>query len=230
MVFHRKRRSNSPLSTGPRIYIVDDDHYYRDLLALQLPTLLDCIIVGTATTAAEAVDPIHDLKPDIVILDFLLEDHRADGLTVCQTLCKLRPEVKYILLTSYDRRSIAREALHRCPQIRGMYVKQGDFARSIAEAIPIIAAGSECYDHRFQKHMADAMRYELDFQLTENEKRLIVALGETKALDAAALSLGTTANEASWLFSTLKRKLDLDNAVSIEAFIIHARCIGLLSA
>ncbi len=55
-----------------KVFLVDDSTYIRQRLARMFLPLQDIKIVGEATEAGEAMQAIHDLKPQLVILDIRL--------------------------------------------------------------------------------------------------------------------------------------------------------------
>ncbi len=57
-------------------------------------------IVGEATQARQAVQAIHDLKPDLVILDLRLADD-SSGIDVLRQVKQIVPPPLVIILTNY---------------------------------------------------------------------------------------------------------------------------------
>ena len=90
-----------PASGGAiRVFLLDDHEVVRrgieDLLAAE-----DGIaVVGEAATAAEALHRIPACHPDIAVLDARLPD--GSGIEVCREIRSSMPEVRCLILTSYD--------------------------------------------------------------------------------------------------------------------------------
>ena len=61
----------------------------------------DIKCVGTASSAAECVDKVRALKPDVLLLDIRMETETA-GIDIIPDVCEASPDTKIIMLTSYD--------------------------------------------------------------------------------------------------------------------------------
>lgn len=66
-------------------------------------------IVGGSGSAAEAIQLIHVLQPDIAVLDDRLPD--GTGIEVCRELRSAAPDVKCLILTSWDEQHAVRAAV-----------------------------------------------------------------------------------------------------------------------
>jgi two-component system response regulator (stage 0 sporulation protein A) len=83
-------RFSEPETMPIRIVIVDDNTDFRNILEIFLSSAADIRVVGTASDGIEAVSLIHDLRPDIVLLDMVLP--RLDGLGVLKEIRQSLPE------------------------------------------------------------------------------------------------------------------------------------------
>jgi two-component system, NarL family, response regulator DevR len=82
-----------------RVFIVDDSSIVRDRLVALLSELETVEVVGQAADAATATRLIHELRPDVVVLDIRLAG--GNGIDVLRTIKKDRPNVLVIMLTLY---------------------------------------------------------------------------------------------------------------------------------
>lgn len=80
------------------VLIVDDISDYCEELAYSLSR--DGHSVSYATNAADAIEIGTQLRPDILVTDWMLEEH-IHGLNVSDTLRVVRPNFKTILMTGY---------------------------------------------------------------------------------------------------------------------------------
>lgn len=78
------------LNTRPLICIVEDDAVNAKLLAFMLGREYQ---ICSASSGAEALRMIEDLKPDLILLDIMMDD--IDGLDVCDQL-KSKPQTSQI--------------------------------------------------------------------------------------------------------------------------------------
>lgn len=81
-----------------RLVLVEDNAVYRSSLELLLAIQPGLEVVGTAETASEALAAVHELAPDVVLLDFRLPD--MDGATATREFRARHPGVAVICLTA----------------------------------------------------------------------------------------------------------------------------------
>jgi two-component system, NarL family, response regulator NreC len=92
-----------------RVFIADDHAVLRAGLRLLLGAEPDIEVVGEAASAAEAVEGVRALQPDILLLDISMPE--TNGLTALHTLRAEAPASRIIMLTMHDDESYLREAL-----------------------------------------------------------------------------------------------------------------------
>jgi len=96
--------------TNPiRVFIADDHAVLRAGLRLLLGAEPDIEVVGEASTAAEALQGVRDLQPDVVLLDISMPE--TNGLQALHTLKAENTSSHIIMLTMHDDESYLREAL-----------------------------------------------------------------------------------------------------------------------
>lgn len=78
-----------------RVVIADDDASVRDQLRRALAELTDLKLVGTARDGAEAWNAVHELRPDVVVLD---DEMPTSGLDVA---VRLRTELSALRIVMY---------------------------------------------------------------------------------------------------------------------------------
>ena len=87
----------TPEPTAPRILLVDDDEDFLYQHKIQLEHA--GYQVTTATTRAEAEALAAEVKPDLAILDLMMEQH-DDGFVLSHHLKRLLPGLPVILVTA----------------------------------------------------------------------------------------------------------------------------------
>ena len=78
------------------LVIIDDNRLLREGLARLIREQKDFHIVAASADADEAMLKVREAKPDVVLLDFGLEDH--DSLALTATVHREVPEAKVIVL------------------------------------------------------------------------------------------------------------------------------------
>jgi two-component system response regulator DevR len=83
-----------------RIFLLDDHEVVRRAIAELLGTVPGFEIVGEAGTAADALNRILAVRPDVAVLDARLPD--GSGIDVCRDIRSALPDTYCLILTSYD--------------------------------------------------------------------------------------------------------------------------------
>jgi two-component system response regulator DevR len=82
------------------VFLLDDHEIVRRGVADLLNSAPDITVIGDAGTAAQALARIPALKPQVAVLDARLPD--GSGIDVCRDIRSAMPEVRCLILTSYD--------------------------------------------------------------------------------------------------------------------------------
>lgn len=83
-----------------RVVVVDDDDLVRENVQTYLAGVSDLKIVGTGATGFEATRLAGDLAPDIIMMDVRMPV--MDGISAAEQIRSLYPEIKIVLLTTFD--------------------------------------------------------------------------------------------------------------------------------
>ncbi len=83
-----------------RVLLADDHSVVRTGLKAVLGTARDISVVGEASNGREAADKVRALRPDVVLMDLLMPE--MDGISATKAIKEFAPEVKIIVLTSFQ--------------------------------------------------------------------------------------------------------------------------------
>jgi len=83
-----------------RVFLLDDHAVVLDGLSELLGSVEGLEVVGTATTAAQALARIPAAAPDVAVLDVQLPD--GNGVDVCREVRSTMPQTYCLMLTSHD--------------------------------------------------------------------------------------------------------------------------------
>ncbi|MDP9093353.1 MAG: response regulator transcription factor [Actinomycetota bacterium] len=124
-----------------RIFLLDDHEVVRRGIADMLASESDMIVVGEAATAAEALARIPAARPNVAVLDARLPD--GSGIDVCRDIRSAMPEVRCIILTSFNDNDAMFAAV--MAGASGYLLKEVRSA-NIVDAIRQVAAGKSLLD------------------------------------------------------------------------------------
>ncbi len=119
-----------------KVLIVDDHPVVRRGLHSILGDAKDMQVVGEASNGAEALSQIAALKTDVVLMDIRLPG--ADGVQVTRRVRREHPDVRVIILTTYDDDQHLYNAIEA--GAHAFLTKHADYA-DLAESIRAVARG-----------------------------------------------------------------------------------------
>ena len=120
--------------------VVSDDH--QEMLAVTVAALEDAgyVVVGTASTGAEAVSAIAQLQPLVAVVDYQLPD--MTGIEVAAEVQRLSPATRIVLHSARLDAEVAAEAF--AAGVGGVVVK-GSVNR-LLDALTTVAGGATYVD------------------------------------------------------------------------------------
>ncbi|MCU1590157.1 MAG: two component transcriptional regulator, LuxR family [Frankiales bacterium] len=160
-----------------RVFLLDDHEIVRRGVRELLEAESDIVVVGEASTAAEALARVPAAHPDVAVLDVRLPD--GDGVTVCRELRSGQPELQCLMLTSFADDEALFDAIlagaagYVLKQIRGT---------DLVGAVRTVAAGGSLLDPRAAAAVMERMRTPKAADplsgLTDQERRILELIGE----------------------------------------------------
>jgi len=82
------------------VLIVDDQELIRQSLEIMLSSKKQINVIGSACNGREAVSMTRKLKPDIILMDIRMPE--VDGIECIKIIKEYYPEIKIIVLTTFD--------------------------------------------------------------------------------------------------------------------------------
>ncbi len=209
--------------TEQRIMIVDDHEVVRLGLKDLLSHRTGFQVVAEARTAKEAIEKADIYLPDVILMDIRLPG--ASGIEACQAIKQAHPEIKIIMLTSYEEDEMLFAALRAGAET--YLLKQIDGA-SLIQAIEAVQRDEAVLDPSVTKKVLDEVRRakrqeeaEAFSDLTAQEMQVLnlVSEGKTNREIAQALFLGegTVRNYVSNILS----KLSVSNRAEAAAYAVQ---------
>nr|WP_062339329.1 response regulator transcription factor [Herbidospora sakaeratensis] len=188
-----------------RVLVVDDQGLIREAIASLLGVQPGVTVVGTAADGHEAVERAAALRPDIVLMDVRMP--RLDGVRAVAALRDRAPEVRVVMLTTFDDEEYVLQAL-RAGAVG--YLLKDLPVRELAAAVRLAHAGVAQLDPAVTARLvaADGARApQARAPLTERELdvlRLVAAGASNREIaDRLYLSEGTVKNHISRILQRL---------------------------
>jgi len=209
----------TPEAAAPiRVYLLDDHEIVRRGIKDLLESAGDIVVVGESGLAADATRRIPALRPDVAILDGRLPD--GSGIDVCREVRSRHPEIKALILTSYDDDEALFAAI--MAGASGYILKQvggNDFVDTVRR----VAAGQSMLDPAVTAQVLDRVRSgpkadpALE-QLTDQELRILDLIGEGMTNRQMAETMFLAEKTVKNYVSSMLSKLGLESRTQAAIF------------
>ncbi|OKJ16713.1 response regulator [Kitasatospora sp. CB01950] len=207
-----------------RVFLLDDHEVVRrgvhDLLSMDG----DIEVVGEAGTAAEALNRIPVVHPDVAVLDVRLPD--GNGVEVCREIRSQHPSVKCLMLTSFS----DDEALFDSIMAGASgYVLKAIRGTDLLSAVRDVAAGKSLLDpvatSRVLARLRDGGEKEDEriAQLTKQERRILDLIGEGMTNRQIGNELHLAEKTVKNYVSSLLAKMGMERRTQVAAYVARRR-------
>jgi two-component system response regulator DevR len=205
-----------------RLIIADDHEVTRVGLRTLLAACPQFEIVGETASAAETLETVARLKPDLLLLDVRLPD--GSGIEVCRNLQRLDLDTKVLVLTSYANEDLVSDAI--AAGADGYLLKEihGD---NLIQAIQDVAAGKSILDPAVTSHVLSSMRNPASTAtprklalLSAQERRVVALVAEGKTNKEIGRELGLSDKTVKNYLSNAMEKLNLSRRSQAAALFI----------
>lgn len=157
-----------------RVVVVDDHKIVREGIIAYLNTVEDIEVVGEASSGNEGFDMVKQLRPNVVLMDLIMEN--GNGIEATKRIMNELPETKVIILTSYyDDEEIF-------PAIEAgafSYLLKTSSATEIADAIHKAVRGENVIEPKVASKMVKGYQQQRKphHDLTERELEVLLCIG-----------------------------------------------------
>ena len=201
-----------------RVYLLDDHEIVRrgirDLLAAEP----DIEVVGESGSAAEAIQQILTLTPDVAVLDGRLPD--GSGIDVCRDVRSADPGIAALILTSFDDDEalfsaiMAGAAGYVLKQVRG---------NELVDTVRRVAAGQSTLDPAVTMAVLERLRTGARHasaieQLSVQEQKILALIGEGMTNRQIASTVFLAEKTVKNYVSSLLAKLGLGSRTQAAIF------------
>ncbi len=201
-----------------RVLLADDQSILADGIKSVLSSCEEIEVVGIAQDGFEALDLLEKTSPDVVLMDIRMPN--MNGVIATQEVKRRRPEVKVIILTTFDDGDYILNAINNGAS---GYLLKDTSSAALIDAIKNAYAGDTILPAKIAKRIADAARLvsnDREIKLKrayglsdrETEIALMIYEGFTNKQVASALKLtdGTARNYISSIYVKLEAENRLE--------------------
>lgn len=190
-----------------RVMVVDDHAIVRSGLASLLQAFPDMLFVGEAANGTEALARIAELQPQVVLMDMVMPG--MDGIEATRRLSQQHPDVRVVMLTSFDDTEQVQAALQA--GAIGYLLKNAD-VMEVLQAIRAAMQGEPTLSPDITRALIHANRNPApDFGLTERELEVLQLLAQGMRNAQIARRLSLSLSTVKFHVSAILRKLEVEN-------------------
>jgi DNA-binding NarL/FixJ family response regulator len=207
-----------PSPSCNRILIVDDHPMMREGLRTLISREHDLVVCGEAETAAQALDAVANLKPDLVLVDIALPG--PNGIELIKDICVLQHVMLILVISMHDESLYAERVLRA--GARGYIMKQ-ESGPTMMQAIRQVLAGriylSDKMSAQILEYVAGKRTKASPIErLSDREWEVfqLIGRGKNTVQIAEELHLSTKTVEAHR--AHVKKKLDLRTMPELISF------------
>ncbi|WP_407272476.1 response regulator [Radiobacillus sp. PE A8.2] len=190
-----------------KVLFVDDHEMVRIGVSAYLSTQQDIEIVAEASNGKQAVDLALSLRPDIILMDLVMEE--MDGIEATKQIVDAWPAAKIIVVTSFIDDDKVYPALEAGAT---SYILKTSKASEIARAIRETFRGAAVFEPEVTTKVMNKMRQKnqlaLHETLTPRELEILLLIAQGKAnqeiADQLFIALKTTKVHVSNILSKLE--------------------------
>ncbi|MET0840459.1 MAG: response regulator transcription factor [Marmoricola sp.] len=204
-----------------RVYLLDDHEIVRRGIKDLLESAGDIVVVGESGLAADAIRRIPAVRPDVAILDGRLPD--GSGIDVCREIRSKDPDIKALILTSYDDDEALFSAI--MAGASGYILKQVG-GNDFIETDRRVAAGQSMLDPAVTAQVLERVRNgpkadpALE-QLTDQELRILDLIGQGMTNRQVAEAMFLAEKTVKNYVSSMLAKLGLESRTQAAIFSLR---------
>ena len=213
-----------------KILIADDQELIRDSLRIVLSGNTD-FSVNTAANGIEVVRAVRRDKPDVILMDIRMPE--MDGVQCTQIIKENYPEIKIIILTTFDDDEYIFSALKHGAS---GYLLKGISADRLIEAIHKVYHGNAMINEdiagkvvkmfsQMARENAAVIKVDEDYikDITESEWKVIGLVSKGLSNKEIATELFLTEGSVRNYLSSVLKKLDLRDRTQLAIWAVQWR-------
>ena len=216
-----------------KVLIVDDQELFRESLKVVLGSANEIEIIGSASGVSEALTILCAEKADVVLMDIRMPG--KDGVEGTKIIKDLYPEIKVIVLTTFDDDEYVFGALKYGAS---GYLLKGSSISELSDAIQIAYSGGAMINpdiaskmiRQFSAMAANAEKIEARRKLldgfSKSEQRIVNAVGRGLSNKEIAAELFLSEGTVRNYISNILMKAGLRDRTQLAIWAVQAGLAG----
>lgn len=199
------------------VLLVDDHSVVRMGLAAIINIEKDLKVCGEAESGAEAVKLAREMRPDVVVMDFMMPG--MDGAEATAAVLRASPESKVLVLTTYGTSVDIARAL-KCGATGAVTKNLSN--EELADAIRATARGERMLSAEIESSLSEA---ESDNGLTTRQREVLDSITRGLSNDDIAGMLGISKVRVKQHLAALYQKLGAANRAEAVAIALRRQLL-----
>lgn len=206
-----------------RIILADDHVVLRHGLSKSLQTEKDIEVVAQANDGHTVVQLVHELSPDLVIMDIGMPD--LNGIEATRQVVKMSPKTKVVGLSMHSTKKFILEMFKAGAS--GYLLKDCEFDELVA-AIRTVASGKNYISPSISGVLLETAVGDEEGEknsafsaLTRREREVLQLIAEGKTTKQVAKRLHISPKTVEVHRLNLMNKLDIDNVAQLTKYAIQ---------
>ena len=216
-----------------KILIADDQELIRQSLMIILDNVPDFEVVDCVADGIEVMESVKEEKPDVILMDIRMP--RMDGVVCTQRIKELYPDIKIIILTTFDDDEYVFNALKFGAS---GYLLKGISMKELSDAIRKVYNGTaminediaskvvRLFSRMAQSNLAIRVEDELTRDLKPNEWDIIVLVGSGLSNKEISSRLNLSEGTARNSLSNILSKLELRDRTQLAIWAVQTGAVN----
>lgn len=210
-----------------RVLVADDHAIVRTGIRHVLESEPGFVVVGEASTGAEALDLAASLHPDVAVLDISLPG--TSGLRVAAELRQRAPETQILILSMHDNTEYVLESLRA--GVHG-YLLKDTAATELRSAIRAVRRGESFFSPPIAGRLSAVVRGDPAgsssalMQLTARERQVLIGVAKGHTNREMAAQLGISPRTVESHRENLMKKLGVRTVAGLTRLALEAGLVG----
>ena len=216
-----------------KILIAEDQELMRQSLQIILGANSDFEVTDAVENGREVIRSVRREKPDIILMDIRMPE--MDGVTCTQIIKESNPEIKIIILTTFDDDEYVYNALKFGAS---GYILKGVTAKELADAVRTVYNGEEMLNADIakkvlkmfrkiaQSNFAISVNDEYTKDLSDTERNVIRCVGRGLSNKEIASELHLSEGTVRNYLSSVLSKLDLRDRTQLAIWAVQTGAVN----